>query len=309
MLDGQVIGWPFGGHESVDDVDGQLDLRLHLVQVVLGVKIEIDTMVAESFHVVQAPLRRALRIRGTHIGRILTDHVRDGTFVLHHLLDAQVGGQGVEIVVRPCVRRDLMAFGDHALEQRRIRSGCIDGAFVRVVPRDEKRGVKAELFQRVEQLAGIVIGAIIVRQGDHVVFDAIHDVVVIRQFSQFGSGVIDGGPARRGFIRIAHTEQKLTIWIRAIIRTVSAISLSPRISLIPSFPPPQHPDKLTWAEQHCPVAHWALPFLGPHVPCPFAGFTVKLVVTWHPPYWDWHPAPQYGSLLPQNLDVLAERFS
>ena len=50
----------------------------------------------------------------------------------------------------PGVGGDLMAFGDHALDEGWIWRGGVDGAFSQVIACDEEGGVEAVCFEDVE---------------------------------------------------------------------------------------------------------------------------------------------------------------
>ena len=55
----------------------------------------------------------------------------------------------------PGVGGDLMALGDHALDQGRVRGSGVNRAFAKVVAGHEECGMEAELLQKVQQLGGI----------------------------------------------------------------------------------------------------------------------------------------------------------
>lgn len=77
------------------------------------------------------------------------------------------------------MRRDLVTFGDHALNNGRIWGCGVDGTFAKIVAGHEKCGMEAELFQGVQKLVCVKIRSVIVCQGYHVLLCAINDVVVI----------------------------------------------------------------------------------------------------------------------------------
>ena len=83
-----------------------------------------------------------------------------------------------------------MAFGNHALNERRIRGCNIDGTFSKIVSRHEKCGVEAKLLQRVQQLTGVQVGSVIVGQGYHVFLCAVIDVVVVRDTPEQRSRIV-----------------------------------------------------------------------------------------------------------------------
>lgn len=149
-------------------------------------------MIAESVHIGFAVCGLALRIRGPHICWVHAKNIGNGALVLSHLLHAHVRGDFVETVVGPGVRGDLVAFIDHSTDQVRVRVGSVDGAFVVVVSRDEKGGVKAKFLEDIKELARILVGSIVVSQRHYVVLGAAMDIVVVSDLTQSRSQASQG---------------------------------------------------------------------------------------------------------------------
>jgi hypothetical protein len=97
-----------------------------------SVEIKIRDVVPQIRHVLLAPLvRRARRARGTHVRRKLPEDITECHFKLNHLFVALRSGDGRQVLVRPCVAGDLVAFGVHARDYG--GPGGVDGAFGDVV--------------------------------------------------------------------------------------------------------------------------------------------------------------------------------
>ena len=50
----------------------------------------------------------------------------------------------------PGVRSDLVTFGNHALDDRGVRSGGVNGTFSEVIASDEERCMETELLEDIE---------------------------------------------------------------------------------------------------------------------------------------------------------------
>ena len=89
MLNAQEIA---PGHStckrSSDDIFTDLDIRGQGVQVVLGIEVEVNAVVAQLLHISLAPRSRAaLRVGRAHVGRVFANDVGEGTLVVGHLFD------------------------------------------------------------------------------------------------------------------------------------------------------------------------------------------------------------------------------
>lgn len=86
MLNGEIIRSRLG-QRSCDNILRILDLRGKRIQVVLGVEIEIYTVVTKSQHVCLATGGCvALGVGWPHIGRILADDIGQCTLIFAHLI-------------------------------------------------------------------------------------------------------------------------------------------------------------------------------------------------------------------------------
>ena len=93
MLDGEEVGCAWLGQVGSGDVEGVLNLGGERVQVVLGVEIKVDAVVAQCFHVgLAARGAVALRVWRAHVGGVFANDVGDCALVLDHLLHALVMG-------------------------------------------------------------------------------------------------------------------------------------------------------------------------------------------------------------------------
>lgn len=92
MLDGEVIVRPRGREDAFHDVFRVLDLGGERVEVVLGVEVKVDAVVAQGFHIgLAAGLGGTIRVGRSHVGWVFADYVGEGTLVFDHLLLSQVG--------------------------------------------------------------------------------------------------------------------------------------------------------------------------------------------------------------------------
>lgn len=113
----------------VPNLLGRLDEVGRVVEVALGVQVEVGDVVAE---VVEPRVRRGVagRVRRPHVRGEVAQDVGNGNLVVDHLV-AELGlAERRETLVRPRVAGYLVAFADHAADQvgpRRRR--VVDGAF------------------------------------------------------------------------------------------------------------------------------------------------------------------------------------
>lgn len=218
MLNREEVGSRGNAHQLLHDLLRLIHIRGENIDGILRVQVEIDPMISQSLHVGVAPRRIvALRIRRPHVGRILADHVGDGSFVLDHLLLPHVGRNSRQAVVGPGMGGDLVTFTDHALEQVRPGGRGIDSAFPQVVSRDKEGGREAILFEEIQESRRVQIGAVIICQGHDVGLGAAVDVLIVADLPQARPRIRDGGPPLRRCIRVATTELKLAVWIPAVV--------------------------------------------------------------------------------------------
>lgn len=155
-------------HGIGEDVLARLDLGRRVIEIILGVNVEVDDVVAELGDIVQAP--RVARARGVGRAEILGEPAKDvaeGHLVVDELLRADlVGGRG-EILVRPRVRGELVAGGVHPAQDGRVAGGfVVDLALAEVVARDEEGGLDVVCVEHVEDVVGERVGAVVKGEGE-----------------------------------------------------------------------------------------------------------------------------------------------
>ena len=188
----------------LDDIFADLDVRRQGVQVVLGIEVEVDTVIAQLLHISLATRSRTtLRVGRTHVGRVFANDVGNGALVVSHLFDAFGRADGIEGVVGPGVGGDLVAFGNHALDQGWVWCGRVDSAFSKIIACDEESGAEAVGFEDVEELRGVKIGTVVVSQGNDVLRNTIVDVGSVRDRPGKRARVIGCRRARWNGVRVA----------------------------------------------------------------------------------------------------------
>jgi hypothetical protein len=139
------------GDVAVEPVLGALDLVGRILVVIVGVNIEVDDMVPEGSHI-SLTLASAAGVGWAHVSGDLANDVAESHLVLPHLLLAVDGRDSAEVQMGPCVGRELMALGVHALEHGRELWGDINLALVDVVASDEESGLCVVLFHEVQDV-------------------------------------------------------------------------------------------------------------------------------------------------------------
>jgi hypothetical protein len=105
---------------------------------------------------------RAGRVRGTHVGGELLDNVADSHLVVDHLVLSLLLGDGAEILVRPCVTGNLVAFGDHTRDDSRPGGGSIiNGTLGVVVAGDEESGLHVVRLEKIKDAVRINVGTVV----------------------------------------------------------------------------------------------------------------------------------------------------
>ena len=108
------------------------------IGLTLGVNVVIQNVISQTKqHILCSAV--AFRKRRAHIRWEKAQDVPERHFVVYHLVfflrDRHIG----QILVRPCMARNLMAGLVHSLEELRIACGCVvDLAFAHVVAGDEE---------------------------------------------------------------------------------------------------------------------------------------------------------------------------
>lgn len=125
----------------VPDVLGNLDLAAIVMQVALGIEVEVGNMISK---VAEPAVCRAVAggIRRAHVGWEVAQDIGQRNFVKEHLVTELLLGESRESLMRPGVAGDLVAFVDHALDEGSPRQfWVVDGAFAQVTACYEEGGL------------------------------------------------------------------------------------------------------------------------------------------------------------------------
>jgi len=109
-----------------------------------------------------------------------------------------------------------MSFVDHALDDRWVRSCCINGTFAEIVARYEKCSVEAEALQRIQQFACVQVWPVVIGQRNNIFLHAMIDIIVVGYTPQQGSRIVRCSGSRRCRIRVANTVLILTARVLTI---------------------------------------------------------------------------------------------
>jgi hypothetical protein len=124
---------------------GSLNLLLSELVVIIGVKVEGGDDVAEGLQVSLASRSIASRVRRTHVSGVFSDNVAERHLVLDHLVEALLGSDLIEVLVRPSVTGDLMTVCIHLGDD--LPPVLIDSALADVVAGDEESCVSVASFE------------------------------------------------------------------------------------------------------------------------------------------------------------------
>ena len=125
--------------------------------VTYGIQVEVADDITQVLHYGLA-CRIAGRVGRTHVCRVFSDDVPDGHFVLDHLIIALRIGDDAKILMRPCVRCDLVALCDHALDNIGPLCGCVNGSFADINSGDKECGLESVFGKLVKNSVGVDVG-------------------------------------------------------------------------------------------------------------------------------------------------------
>lgn len=115
------------------------------VVVVIRVQIEVGNMITQVCHILGAP--RSIRAGGewwAHISWEFADDVGKGHFQPHHLVVTLLLRYGAQVLMRPSVAGDLMAFVDHTSDHAGpCLRGVIETALAKIDTSDKESGLEA----------------------------------------------------------------------------------------------------------------------------------------------------------------------
>jgi hypothetical protein len=180
------------GDVTQEPVLGVLDQVGGVLVVVVGVNVKVDDVVTERSHVSLA-LTSAAGVRRAHVGGDLANNVAESHLVLPHLLLAVDLRDGAQVQMSPCVGRELMALGVHALEHGSELGGDVNLALVDVVASDEEGGLCVVLLHKIQDVGSEdFLRTIIVGESNGTGGDTVVDTVAtVCNGAKLGAG--DGG--------------------------------------------------------------------------------------------------------------------
>lgn len=200
-----ILSWIVtSGQVPGEVVHGYLDIVR--IQIVFGIQIKVNNMVAEFGHE-SLTGGRAAGIRRTHVCWVDTKDVADGHLIVNDLALALGVGNQAEVLVTPCMRSYLMAGGIHALNHSCPRfSRVIDLALAEIISGNKKCARRVVLIEDIEYMAGVNVGSIIKSQSNctrnRASVDSSPTIEDLRG-SGLGTSISRRGCSWRTFVRIA----------------------------------------------------------------------------------------------------------
>jgi hypothetical protein len=144
------------------------------VEVILSIKVEVNPVVSESFHILSAArFNRTLRVRGTHVRGPFANDVDKCHLVFDHLGLAEFARRLGKRIMRPSMGSNLMSFGHHTFDQVWIWSSGVNSSLAVVIPSDEKGSREAILLQKVKKLSSILCWSIVIGECNDALFLAV----------------------------------------------------------------------------------------------------------------------------------------
>jgi len=104
--------------------------------------------------------------------------------------------------MRPCVARDLVALGVHALDGGYVGWGSVDWTLVDIGASDKESGLSTVFLEEVQDMVGVaLVGAIVECEGDGAGLLARVDTgTSIRYGADLGTGYSGGGGSSWGYV-------------------------------------------------------------------------------------------------------------
>jgi hypothetical protein len=182
VLNGKIISVSGDSGQSIlDNSLGALNGSWALVDGVLGIKIEVDSVISKSLKIGPAASSfSAVRKRRAHVGREVTEDVDKGLFVLLHLSKTHSLRDVAQIVVRPGVGSNLMALGNHTLDDGWVRSSRINLTLTVVVSGNEESSSGTIREEDIKQVVGIFGWTVVEGQANHLCNSAVIDIIGVR---------------------------------------------------------------------------------------------------------------------------------
>ena len=160
-----------------------------------GLTIANDVIISDVIsHVTQHPLRliARLRIRRPHVSREEPQHIPYRHLIEVHLILSLLLSSRAQVLMRPGMRRDLVALGMHAFDDLRV-PGCfiVDRTLPHVIARDEKGRFGLIFSENVEDFGGVNVRAIVECEGNVVLIRASVDAAAaVADVADVGTGDI-----------------------------------------------------------------------------------------------------------------------
>lgn len=220
-----ALGGRVGAVDSCAEVVlSNLDLFASELVVVIGVQVEVRNNIAERLQDILAN-SVARRVGRTHVGGVFADDVADSHLVLDHLVVDLSLGDGGKILVGPSVGCDLVALGDHALDNSVPL--FVNSTLANVVTSNEEGGLESGSSKLVKDLVSVDVWAVIVGNGySSGLAASVNTRTTIRNIALDGASIVASGGSSRSLVSItARAEVEQAIRGVAVIRSVSTISL------------------------------------------------------------------------------------
>ena len=144
-------------HVALEPVERVLEGISGLLLVVIRIKLEVDDVITHILHkLLTTRVSRAARVRRSNVSRNLPDNVVQCTLHIEDLVLAKICVDLRQVEMRPCVGRNLMSLGIHALYHIDVLLSLVDLPLAIVVASDEEGRFCVVLFEQIQDSCGRV---------------------------------------------------------------------------------------------------------------------------------------------------------
>lgn len=211
---------------GLDEFLGLLNVTIRILPVA-GIDGLCNKGVPHFLHVLEtARLGITLTIWRSHVGRVFANDIGNGTFILCHVHLPIFALDGVHVRMGPCVRDDLMSFGDHTLQQLGPSITFVKFAPAVVDSRDHEGGLGSSHFELVKQLICVDSRPIVESHGNSARLLAVHDVLAIRDLAEMRTGILESAWSWRHHVRVTFAESAEAVLGNSTVLDADALRVS-----------------------------------------------------------------------------------
>lgn len=157
------------GEVALEPVERVLKGTLRVLLVIIGIDLKVDDVVAHILkELFTTRFNGTARVRRSNVGWDLSDNVVEGALDIEDLVLASVRIDLGQILMRPCVGRNLMSLCIHPLNYVNEFLSLVNLSLGVVVAGDEEGGLSIVLLEKIEDMCSGVLHRSVIIGDSHV---------------------------------------------------------------------------------------------------------------------------------------------